>query len=73
LEAGETTEEIIERSEPDPAVDREMEAYIAMHPMLKEKYFGKYVAVYHGELIDYDEDQESLYIRIDEQYPEEFV
>ena len=29
-----------------------MEAFIAMHPMLKEKYMGEHVAIYDGKLID---------------------
>jgi hypothetical protein len=61
LDAKEAEAEIVDWTEPDPAVDREMEAYIAMHPALKEKYFGKYVAVYHGELIDYDDDPGALF------------
>jgi Family of unknown function (DUF5678) len=73
LTAGETGEEIVDWSDPDPAVDREMEAYIAMHPMLKEQYFGKYVAVYQGELIDSDDDPAALTERIDNQFPDEFV
>ncbi len=50
-----------------------MKAYIAMHPMLKERHLGKYVAVYQGELIDHDEDPVALLSRIDEKYPDEFV
>jgi hypothetical protein len=48
-------EELFDLSESDDPLDREMAAYIAMHPLLKEKYFGKHVAVYGGQLIDYDE------------------
>src|SRR5690606_1718087 len=73
LAAGEVEDEIVDWSEPDPAVDREMEAYIALHPMLKEQYFGKYVAIYHGELIDYDDEPAALLTRIEAQYPDEFV
>lgn len=51
----------------------EMQAFIALHPMLKEKYFGQYVAVYQGELVDHDVDHDALYRRIDAQYPDEFV
>jgi hypothetical protein len=50
-----------------------MEAYIGMHSMLKEKYFGKHVAIYGGKLIDFDQDPDALYVRIDEKYPDEFV
>lgn len=59
-------------SEPDPA-DREMAVYIAMHPQLKEKFFGHYVAIYGGKLIDHDTDRRALYMRIVAQYPDEFV
>ena len=64
--------EIVQR-EPDEAATPEMYAYMELHPMLKEKYFGKYVAVYKGELIDIDEDFDTLYDRIDARYPDEFV
>lgn len=51
----------------------EMKTFIAMYPMLKEKYFGQYVAIYQGKLIDHDTDRKALYLRIDEKYPDEFV
>ena len=36
----------IEVHEPDEEAMAEMQAYLAMHPMLKKKYFGQYVAAY---------------------------
>ncbi|MFQ5422243.1 MAG: hypothetical protein ACE5EY_18000 [Anaerolineae bacterium] len=60
-------------AEPDDAVEREMRAYIAMHPLLKQRYLSRHVAIYHGQLIDQDEDMDALYARIDRQYPDEFV
>lgn len=51
----------------------EMQMFISMHPMLKENYFGQYVAIYNGKLIDHDTDHAALYSRIDTQYPDEFV
>jgi hypothetical protein len=57
----------------DKAADREMHAYIALHPMLKEKFLGMHVAIHNGQLIDYDQDYEALYKRIDKQFPDEFV
>lgn len=60
-------------AEPGEEATPEMQAYIALHPMLKEKYFGQYVALYQGKLIDHDPDHEALYTRIDAQYPDEFV
>jgi hypothetical protein len=74
LQAGAETEGQIE---PNPASDDvatpEMQAYLTLHPMLKEKYLGQYVAIYQGALIDHDTDHEALYQRIDAQYPNEFV
>lgn len=60
-------------SEPDEAVEREMQAYVAMHPQLKRQFLGKYVAIYGGQLIDMDDNFEDLYTRIDAKFPEEFV
>jgi hypothetical protein len=67
------SEEINEQAELDELATPEMQAYLALHPMLKEKYLGQYVAIYHGKLIDHDPDHEALYRRIDAQYPDEFV
>jgi Family of unknown function (DUF5678) len=60
-------------SEPNEAVDREMKAYVAMHPQLKQQFLGKHVAIYGGELIDMDDNFAALYARIDAKYPDEFV
>ena len=57
----------------DLAVEREMQAYIAMHPLLKQTHFGKHVAIYDGRLIDTDDDYDTLTRRIDTQYPDRFV
>jgi len=59
--------------EPDPAVEQERQAYIAMHPFLKANFLGKHVAIYQGQLVDYDDDFGALYARIDAQYPDVFV
>ena len=62
-----------EWTDEDPAVEREMQAYIAMHDRLKKTNFGKHVAIYKGRLIDSDVDYDTLTRRIDAQYPNEFV
>jgi len=59
--------------EDDPALRREMQAYVAMHPMLKKAYFGKHVAILQGKLIDSDDDYDTLTRRIDARYPDRFV
>ena len=55
------------------AMDREEAAYRRLHPSLLEKYPGQYVAIYGGELVDYDTDQVKLYLRVKSCYPGEFV
>jgi hypothetical protein len=55
------------------AVDREEAAFKRLHPMLREQYFGQYVAIYQGKLIDHDSDQVALFIRTQEKHPDEFV
>jgi hypothetical protein len=72
LAAGDA-EETVNWSEPDPAVEREREAYITLHPKLKEQYLGKYVAIYQGKLLDHDDDPAALSTRIHAQHPDEFV
>lgn len=62
-----------ESSSEDAAVEQEMNAYIAMHETLKQKYLGQHVAIFGGQLIDVDEDYGALYQRIDAQYPNQFV
>ncbi|MBI3960157.1 MAG: hypothetical protein HY328_15190 [Chloroflexi bacterium] len=42
--------------EDDPALKREMLAYIAIHPRLKKTHFGKHVAIFQGRLVDSDDD-----------------
>ena len=57
----------------DATVERERTAYIAMHPLLKENYLGKHVAIHQGQLVDSDDDYDALYRRIDAAYPDVFV
>jgi hypothetical protein len=64
---------IVTPYEPDPQVEREKAAYLQLYPMLKEKYFGQYVAIYDGKLVDHDKDYGRLFERIDDSYPETFV
>lgn len=63
----------VDWTEPDEAVDREMAAYIAMHPMLKQNYLGKHVAIFAGQLVDHDSDLEALSRRIHARYAGQFV
>jgi len=74
---GATTEELAEqairqflRDEARRMMQRESEAFRAMHDELLAKYPGQYVAIHHGQLVDHDTDQLALFLRIDEQYPD---
>ena len=60
-------------TEPQDALDREIEAFRAMHPQLVEQYFGQHVAVYGGELIDHDVDRNLLLDRVRRGYPSKIV
>lgn len=57
----------------DPEVEREKSAYIRLHPQLKKDYYGIYVAIFNGELVDHDTDYGALFERIDKKYPDNFV
>lgn len=59
--------------EPDPHVEQEKAAYLRLYSTLKEKYFGQYVAIYGGVLIDHDTDYGHLFERVDDNYPDTFV
>jgi hypothetical protein len=52
---------------------REIEAFRAMHSRLLSQYPNQYVAIYQGQLVDHDADQLALFLRVDQQYPNEVV
>jgi len=57
----------------DAAAVREMEAYSALYPTLRETHLGQHVAVLDGQLVDHDSSPEALYQRIVTRYPDRFV
>ncbi len=57
----------------EAAITREMEAYVALHPLLKADYLGQYVAILDGQLVDHDGDPSALYQRIVARYGDRFV
>lgn len=44
-----------------------------MHSKLREQYPDAYVAIYQGNMVDYDTSELELYKRIEEKYPHEVV
>jgi predicted transcriptional regulator len=57
----------------EAAVQRELAAFVDLHPSLKDRYGGHHVAIYEGRLVDHDLDREALYRRIAARYPDRFV
>ncbi len=49
-------------------IDREMEAYRAMHVELKQKFLGRYVAIHDGQVVDHDSDRRALSKRVRREY-----
>ena len=59
--------------EPERDVEKEINAYHKLHPMLKQNYLGQHVAIFEGELIDHDVDGVALSQRVYKQYPDKFI
>jgi hypothetical protein len=57
----------------DQKLDEERAAFEAQHPHLVTAYLGKYVAFHQGQLIDTDESERQLYIRVRQQFPDTVV
>jgi len=55
------------------AIDPEVAAYYALHPMLWKMYPHQYVALHQGKLVDHDTDGFALSLRIYQHYPNQFV
>lgn len=55
------------------ALLREAEAYRALHPTLVKTQLGRYVAVYQGQVVDQDEDEDALLERRRRNYPGQVV
>jgi hypothetical protein len=54
-------------------IDREMQAYRALHLELKQHYLGEYVAIYNGKLVDHDVDRRTLSQRVHQRYADAVV
>ena len=45
-------------------IKTEADAFRSRHAELAEKYMGQYVAIHHGEMVDHDQDFQTLHSRI---------
>ena len=55
------------------ALQREIEAYHALHPELVTRFLGSYVAIYQGKLVDWDQSQAALLTRKQRDYADKIV
>ncbi len=49
-------------------LDVEILAYESMHPELRQKYLGQWVAVHNQKLVDHDSERAALYRRVRAKY-----
>lgn len=54
-------------------MEQEVAAYEAIHAELWEKYPEQFVAIYEGQVIDYDTDEWRLLARLEQSHPDEVV
>ncbi len=57
------------RREAAKKVRKEEEFYRQQHEELLKTYNGKYITLHHGQVIDYADDELTLYLRIRQKYP----
>ena len=60
-------------SEQIGALEKEKFAYLRLHPILKQEYFGRFVAIYNEKLLDVDEDFSALSERVRSRLPNQIV
>lgn len=51
-------------------IQREEEAFRAIHAQLRNTYPDQFVAICHGRVVDHDPDQLALLRRVEERYPD---
>ena len=61
------------RQEARRRIQREENAYRAMHAELRGAYPDQYVAIFQGRVIDHDPDQLALLRRVDDRFPDATV
>ncbi|MCE7986815.1 MAG: hypothetical protein DYG89_37050 [Caldilinea sp. CFX5] len=54
-------------------MQQEIAAFHDRHQELLRQFPGQYVAVHQGQVVDHDEEQLALYLRVRQRYPDEIV
>lgn len=63
-----------EQVDPEQVIlEREVVAYKTLHSSLLKKYRGQWVAIHHGQLVDFDWDEDALLTRLGQAFPEETI
>ncbi len=62
-----------QNTDEDKALQREREAFTALHTTLLAQYPGEYVAIHGGALVDHDKDGLALSLRVHQRFSDEFV
>ena len=57
------------REEAEIKVSVEEQAYRAQQATLLEQYGGRYIAMHNGQVIDQDDDELALYLRVRQRFP----
>jgi predicted transcriptional regulator len=57
------------REEAEQKVRLEEQSFRAQHATLLEQYAGRFVAMHDGQVIDSDDDELALYLRVRERFP----
>ncbi|HNB54994.1 MAG TPA: hypothetical protein PK530_23795 [Anaerolineales bacterium] len=61
------------QTDSDENVEKERNAFLALHPDLLQNYPDEFVAIQGEQLVDHDANKSALYARINQLYPEQFV
>lgn len=56
-----------------PLMEKEVAAFEKLHATLVRDYFGEYVAIHQGQVIDHDRDQMNLVDRVENSCPNKVV
>lgn len=54
-------------------IEAEKRQFLAQHFQLKQTYLGQFVAMHNGQVVDYDQDFETLHRRIRQKYGREAI
>jgi post-segregation antitoxin (ccd killing protein) len=57
------------RQQAERKIDKEEALYHAQFSRLAAQYNGRYIALHHGEVVDSDENELNLYLRVRRAYP----